>query len=174
MKNLRIIVNILMILITFSLMSFNFVSPLYHEIFGIVISILIILHLILNIKWITNVTKYFKRVNRKAKILYIVDILTFLSYLFTILIGILISIFIFNFETSYNPYLMLTHHILGRVSLIFMLIHFGFHLKEIVNKITKDETIKSIIYILYITISFIICIYLIHTLLESYIWQSLM
>ena len=35
-------------------MNVNLISPLWHEIFGIVISCLIIIHLILNFKWIKN------------------------------------------------------------------------------------------------------------------------
>lgn len=154
-------------------MNVNLISPLWHEIFGIVISFLIVFHLILNFKWIKNITKNFRKVKSQTKIVYIVDALTFLFYLVTITIGILISISIFNFETSYNPYLMLIHHITGRLSLTFMLVHLGFHLNRIITKITKNETAKGIIYIIYIMISILITMYLIYTLVRSYVWQSL-
>lgn len=154
-------------------MNVNLISPLWHEIFGIIISFLIALHLILNFKWIKNITKNFRKVKNKIKMLYIIDVFTFLSYLITIVIGILISISIFNFETSYNPYLMLTHHIAGRLSLSFMLVHLGFHLNKIITKMTKNETIKGSIYIIYIMLSILIIMYLIYTLARSYIWQSL-
>lgn len=154
-------------------MDVNFISPLWHEIFGIVISFLIVFHLILNFKWIKNITKNFRKVNSKTKMLYVVDALTFLSYFITIVIGVLISISIFNFETSYNPYLMLTHHITGRLSLSFMLVHLGFHLNRIITKMTRNETIKGIIYIIYIMISVLITMYLIYTLVRGYVWQSL-
>lgn len=162
-----------MFVLTFFLMNVNFISPLWHEIFGIVICFLIVIHLILNFKWIKNVTKNFRKVKSKIKLLYIVDVLTFLSYLNTIIIGILISISIFNFTTSYNPYLMLIHHTLGRLSLSFMLLHLGLHLNRIISKITKNETIKGIIYIVYIMISILIVMYLIFTLLRSYAWNSI-
>lgn len=172
MSKIKLIIDVVMFFVTFFLMDVNFISPLWHEIFGITISFLIIIHLILNFKWLKNITKNFKRVNKYTKILYGIDLLTFLSYFTTIIVGILISTSIFNFKTSYNPYLMLTHHITGRLSLSFMLIHLGFHLERIINKITKNETIRISIYIIYSTLSFLVTIYLIYKLVNSYVWQG--
>lgn len=174
MNKIRLVIDITMFFLNFFLMDVNLISPLWHEIFGIVISFLIIFHLVLNFKWIKSVTKNFRKVKIKTKMLFIVDVLTFLSYLVTIMIGILISISIFNFQTSYNPYLMLIHHITGRLSISLMLIHLGFHLNRIITKMTKNETSKGVIYIIYIIISIVITIYLVYTLIKSYVWQSLM
>lgn len=174
MNKLRLVVDITMFILTFFLMNVNLISPLWHEIFGIIISFLIIIHLILNFKWIKNITKNIRKVKNKTRVLYAVDILTFFSYLITIVIGILISINIFNFPTSYNPYLMLTHHITGRLSLSLMLLHLGFHLNKIISKFTKNETTKAIIYIIYITLGVLITMYLTFTLVRSYVWQGVM
>lgn len=174
MNKIRLIIDITMFFLTFFLMNVNLISPLWHEIFGIVISILIVIHLILNFRWIKNITKNIRKVKNRTRLLYFVDVLTFFSYLVTIVIGVLISISIFNFRASYNPYLMLTHHITGRLSLSLMLIHLGFHLIRIISKITKNETIKGIIYIIYITIGILITMYLIYTLVRSYVWQGVM
>lgn len=174
MNKLRLVVDITMFILTFFLINVNLISPLWHEIFGIIISFLIIIHLILNFKWIKNITKNIRKVKNKTRVLYAVDILTFFSYLITIVIGILISISIFNFPTSYNPYLMLTHHITGRLSLSLMLLHLGFHLNRIISKLTKNETIKAIIYIIYITLDILITMYLTFTLVRSYVWQGVM
>lgn len=174
MNKIRLVIDISMFFLTFFLMNVNLISPLWHEIFGIVISVLIVIHLILNFRWIKNITKNIKKVKNQTRLLYFVDILTFFSYLVTIVIGILISISIFNFSTSYNPYLMLMHHITGRLSLSLMLLHLGLHLNRIISKITKNETIKGIIYIIYITIGILITMYLIYTLVRSYVWQGVM
>ena len=174
MNKLRLVVDITMFILTFFLMNVNLIPPLWHEIFGIIISFLIIIHLILNFKWIKNITKNIRKVKNKTRVLYAVDILTFFSYLITIVIGILISISIFNFPTSYNPYLMLTHHITGRLSLSLMLLHLGFHLNKIISKFTKNETTKAIIYIIYITLGVLITMYLTFTLVRSYVWQGVM
>lgn len=155
-------------------MNVNLISPLWHEIFGMIIILLIVFHLILNFKWIKNITKNLAGVKSKTKIVYIVDALTFLSYFVTIVIGVLISISIFNFKTSYNPYLMLIHHIIGRLSLTLMLVHLGFHLNRMITKITKNEIVKGIIYIIYIMLSILITMYLLYTLVRSYVWKSLL
>lgn len=174
MNRIRLVVDITMFFLTFLLMNVNLVSPLWHEIFGIITSFLIILHLVLNFKWIRNITKNFKKVKSKTRFLFIVDALTFFFYFITIVIGILISISIFNFKTSYNPYLMLIHHITGRLSLSLMLVHLGFHFNRIIVKLAKTETVKGIIYIIYIMICIIIVMYLFYSLVRSYVWQSLM
>ena len=69
---------------------------------------------------------------------------------------------------------MLLHHVFGRFAIVMMLIHLGFHLKTITNKFTKNETIKGVIYIAYIVITAVLALYLIYTLSNSYIWQSIM
>ena len=69
---------------------------------------------------------------------------------------------------------MLIHHITGRLSLTLMLVHLVFHLNRMITKITKNETAKGIIYIIYIMISILITMYLFYTLVRSYVWQSLM
>lgn len=171
-SKIRLIVDISMFILTFLLMNVNFISPLWHEIFGITITLLIIIHLILNFKWIKNITKNIKKVKSQTKILYAVDILTFFSYFVTIVAGILISTSIFNFKTSYNPYLMFIHHITGRLSLSLMLVHFDFHLNRIISKFTKNETTRALIYIIYGTLSVIISMYLVYKLVNSYVWQG--
>lgn len=174
MKKIRLFLSLLLFITTILLISTNITGHLLHEILGITICVLVILHLILNRKWIANVTKNITKTKNNIKILYIVDILTFISYLGAILFGILISNQIFDFNTNGNFYLMLLHHVFGRFAIVMMVIHLGFHLKTITNKLTKNETIKGIIYIAYIVITATFTLYLIYTLSNSYVWQSIM
>ena len=174
MKKIRTFLDIMLFITTVLLISTNITGHLLHEILGITICVLVILHLILNRKWIVNVTKNITKTKNNIKILYIVDILTFISYLGAILFGILISNQIFDFNTNGNTYLMLLHHVFGRLAIVMMLIHLGIHLKIIINKFTKNETIKGVIYIAYIVIAATFTLYLIYTLSNSYVWQSIM
>ena len=173
MKIIRLLTDILLFVITILLMNTNITGHLIHEVLGIIIVILIVIHLIINRKWIVSITKNFKKTRNNIKILYIVDILTFLFFLGTIIFGILISNQLFNFKTSGNAYLMFLHHIFGRLACLIMLVHLGLHLDIIISKITKNENIKNIIYIAYIIISTIFVLYLIYTLTNSYVWQSI-
>lgn len=153
-------------------MDVNFISSLWHEIFGIIISVLITIHLILNFKWVKNITKNIKKVKKQIKALYVVDMLTFFSYFTTIFMGILISTNIFVLKTRYNPYLMLIHHIMGRISLMFMLIHLGFHLDKVILKFTKNKNVKILIYVIYVILSLFIMMYLVYKLVNNYVWQG--
>ena len=91
MKKLKIIIDILLFIITIALFNIGLIGNLMHEILGIALAILIIIHILLNFKWIKQVTKNFKKTNTKTKIMYIIDILIMIIYLGTIICGILIA-----------------------------------------------------------------------------------
>ncbi len=91
----------------------------------------LIIHIILNFKWIKHITKNLKKVKRQIKVLYIVDVMVFVVYFITIGLGLITSS-IFNFKISSSLKMMLSHYIFGRLALIFMLIHIGFHLKTLI------------------------------------------
>lgn len=173
MRKLKLLIDICLLFVTLFLMSYTFISPFFHEILGIILSVLIIIHLCLNFRWLKNTTIHFKKLKNKTKLLYFIDILILLSFLVTIWLGIDISEEIFIFKTSNLFQKTLFHHILGRISILLMLIHFGFHLKMIIRKITKDKRFTVIFYIVYVLLSLIIIIYLLYTLFNSFVWQSL-
>lgn len=169
MKKFKILIDILLFIVTILLFDIELIGNLNHEILGITIGILIIIHLILNFKWIKQVTKNFRKTNLKTKIMYIIDVFTMLIYLGAITCGILISNKIFNFHTSSNLPLMLAHLILGRLAIIIMLVHLGMHLDRIFSKI-KTKKIKLVIYVIYVVISILVAIYFTYTLTHSFQW----
>lgn len=173
MKKIKMIVDILMFVITILLMDINKTGRFNHEVLGISLTLLLILHIVLNFKWIKQITKNFKKVKKQTKLLYIVDVLTFVIYFTTIVLGICSSS-IFDFKISSPLKFMLTHNIFGRLAMVVMLMHIGFHLKLAINKITKNETIKMIIYVIYIMITILIALVLIYTLTKSYLWIRVM
>ncbi len=134
MKKLKIIIDILLFIITIALFNIGLIGNLMHEILGIALAILIIIHILLNFKWIKQVTKNFKKTNTKTKIMYIIDILIMIIYLRAIICGILIANEVFNFHMSSSLGLVLTHLILGRLAIITMFIHLGLHLDRIFKK----------------------------------------
>lgn len=114
MKKFKIVIDILLFLITVLLFDIELIGNLNHEILGITLGILIIIHVLLNFKWIKQVTKNLKKV--KTKIMYMIDILIMLIYLGAIICGILISDKIFNFKMSSNLYIVISHLILWKIS----------------------------------------------------------
>lgn len=169
MKKFKILIDVLLFIVTILLFDIELIGNLNHEILGIAISILILIHIILNFKWIKQVTKNFKKVNSKINVTYVVDAFTMLIYLGAIICGVMISDKIFNFHMGSNLYIMLSHLIFGRLAIIIMFIHLGMHLDRLLNKI-KSSNFNKVIYIIYIIIILLILIYLIYTLTHSFQW----
>lgn len=169
MKKFKVLIDVLLFIITILLFNVGLIGNLNHEILGITLGILIIIHIGLNFKWIRQVTKNLKKTNLKTKIMYFIDILTMLIYFGTIICGMLISYRLFNFKMSSNLYLMLSHIILGRLAIIIMFIHLGLHLDRMFARV-KSQKIKISIYIVYIIIVLVFSIYLLYALTHSFQW----
>ena len=169
MKKFKIVIDILLFIMTVLLFDIELIGNLNHEILGIILGILIIIHIGLNFKWIKQVTKNIKKVNIKTKAMYMIDILIMLIYFVSIVFGILISYKIFNFHMSSNLYLMLAHLILGRLAIVLMFIHLGLHFDRLFSKI-KSKKLKKVIYSIYIIIVLLIAIYFLYTLTHSFQW----
>ena len=170
MKVFKIIIDVLLLIDTIILTNMDITGHLIHEILGITMGILLLIHIVTNWNWIKNVTKNFKKVNKKTKIMYLVNILTMIVYFGAMIFGVIISHELFKFETSSNANLVITHIIFGRLAIIVMLLHIGMHLDRILNKV-KNKNIKIFFYILYILLSLGISVYSLYTLTHSFQWM---
>jgi len=169
MKAFKIIVDILLFVVTFLLVNIEITGNLIHEILGITMAILLLIHIVTNWNWIKSVTKNFKKVNKKTKVMYVVNLLTMIVYFGAILFGVIISHELFKFETSSNYKFVITHIIFGRLAIVVMLLHVGMHLDKMFAKI-KNKKIKAILYIIYIILAILISAYSIYTLTHSFQW----
>lgn len=169
MKILKMFIDILLLIVTFLLVNMDITGHLIHEILGIAMVILLLIHIVANWNWVKSVTKNIKKVNKKTKIMYVINALTMIIYCMAILLGIIISHELFKFETSSNYKLVITHIILGRLATITMLLHLGVNLDIIFKKI-KSKKIKKVIYIIYTIIAILISYYSIYTLTHSFGW----
>ena len=169
MKVFKIIIDVLLLIDTFVLVNMDITGHLIHEILGITIAILLLIHIVTNWNWIKSVTKNFKKVNKKTKVMYVVNLLTMIAYFGSILFGIIISHELFKFETSSNYKFVITHIIFGRLAIVVMLLHVGMHLDRMFKKV-KNKKIKAILYIIYIILAILISAYSIYTLTHSFQW----
>ena len=169
MRVFKIFIDILLLIDTFVLVNMDITGHLIHEILGISMAILLLIHIVTNWNWVKNVTKNLKKVNKKAKLMYVVNILTMIIYFGAILFGIIISHELFKFETSSNYKFVITHVIFGRLAIIVMLMHIGMNLNRIFKKV-KNKNIKYGLYIIYILVSVLISTYSIYTLTHSFQW----
>lgn len=169
MRIFKIIIDVLLLINTLLLTSLDYFGTLGHEVLGISMGILIIIHIITNWNWIKNVSKNFSKVNKKTKVMYIINILTMIVYLGAVIFGIMISREIFKLKTNSNYNFIVTHNICGRLAIIVMFIHVGMHLDIIFNKI-ENRKVKYAIYILYIIIAILLSGYSIFKLTHSFAW----
>lgn len=170
MKVLKILIDILLFIATVLLFDIELIGNLNHEILGTTLGILIIIHIILNFRWMKQITKNQKKTNIKTKIMYVVDTFIMLIYFVAIICGMLISEKIFSFHMSSNLYIVLGHLIFGRLAIIMMFIHLGLHFDRIFAKM-KARKFKISIYIIYTIIVVLISIYFIYTLTHSFQWM---
>lgn len=170
MKKIKILIDVLLLIVTILLASIDKTGRLAHEILGISMAILLTIHIFLNWNWVKQITINFKKVNKKTKIMYIVNIFTMIIYFGSIIFGIIISNELFRFKTSINIYLVIIHILFGRVSIIVMFIHIGVNLDRMFIKI-KNKKIKGFLYCIYIIIAVLVSIYSIYTLIHSYQWM---
>lgn len=172
MKIFKIVIDILLLIITILLESNEITGRLIHEILGIAMAGLLVIHIITNWKWIKNITKNFKKVNTKTKVMYTINCLTMIIYCCAIVFGIVVSNEIFKFKTMSNSKLVLTHIIFGRLAIIVMLAHLGINFDIIFPKLKNKKT-KLILKIIYIIFAIAISIYYIYTLTHSFQWIML-
>lgn len=131
--NLDIVITVLFVSLLF---PYN-TGLVYHEIAGISLAAMIILHLILNSNWIVNVSKNLLSGKFKAKtiLLYILNIGLFLGITVIIITGLMISNVIFN--NNYNESLAFIHKWSSYITVLMIAIHLGLHAKYLINSFKK-------------------------------------
>lgn len=140
MKKAKIILDIIMIIGMLTLMNLNLTGIKAHEILGITIFIIFIIHKVMNINWIKAISKniFNKNIKTKTKIMYWIDIILLISIITNIITGILISKYILTGITVKDITITTKfHHIISFISLSLIAIHISFHLKNITTKIKK-------------------------------------
>lgn len=125
----RLLLDLIMLVGLATLYSDKIISMSYHEIGGLVLFGLFILHLIFNRKWIKSIfVKLFsKKILLRTRIMCLLDVLLLLSWAMVIVSGACISKVVFSFQVM-GQWKML-HFFFAALSLILSGIHLGFHVK---------------------------------------------
>lgn len=163
-NRIKIIIDVAMSILMICLMNINFTGMQLHEILGIVIFIVFMLHKVLNFKWIKAIGYNLcnKKVKKRDKILFLLDIGLFLLVIGIIITGILISNYIFiNLFIGSRGIIKKVHRFLSWWAIVLISIHIGFHIKSMVayieskfntSKVNK-KSISAVILALYILFS---------------------
>ena len=120
---LRIGLDCVLIAICATLFSKNVISLMYHEVVGLVLLLLFVVHVIFNRKWVSRVFSGKLKTGR-LKVTLVVNALLVLSWLCVMVTGVLVSKKLFPFQiSSLNP----LHFFSAALALVMTGIHFGLH-----------------------------------------------
>ena len=155
---IKMIIDFVMLILMLLEYSKVYTGQLVHEVTGIILFILFIIHNLLNIKFYKELLN--GKYNFTRIITTIVDLTFLLCMLFTIILGIPISEKVFKFlNIKGNMTIRKLHTIFGYWALVILAIHLGLHFKVIFakakNKIHNKKILKYIVWIL----ELVICIY---------------
>lgn len=150
-KVFKIIIDILMIIFMLLEYSKIYTGQLLHEVIGIILFVLFVLHNLLNKNFYKNIFKGKYNFLRTFTTIIIFSFL--ICMLFTIILGIPISNEVFKgLNLKSNITIRKLHTILGYWSLVILSIHLGLHYKVIFaklnNKISKNKILKLVLYII--------------------------
>lgn len=142
------------------LMKYDLVGNIYHELLGILLFVLFIIHNLFNLKWIKSISKMIlvKKLKSDIVIKYILDLLLWISLILVMLSGVLISKYLFTFNIDFSLWGSI-HKISSFIFLFIMLIHTLLHLDLISGYISSKLHInKNVVKAIIVTIILIISI----------------
>ena len=108
----------------------NLFGIAYHEVGGLVLTLLFVLHVAVNLKTFVAMCRKFEKVPAEVKIGAVLDMLLILCFLWIALSGVMISHTIFKGISSFLPIFRLGHLFAGGLSVILLGIHIGLHLRK--------------------------------------------
>ena len=143
-KKTRLIVDIGMVILLPLLMAYSLIGEQFHEIIGTVMTVLIVIHLIQNRKWLGAVFK--GRCNARRAFQTILDLLLLVFMVLQPVSGILMSKHLYTFiqVPGVSSLMRQIHMALAYWGFVLMSIHAGTHLQPLFRKLrSKGKVIKA-------------------------------
>lgn len=160
-NTIKILLDVVMTGILVLLYNSHVFALAFHEIAGLSLAGMFIIHCLFNKKWITSVTSKFfgKGLAPRVRIGYVINFLLLVSFTFIIISGILTSQVLFPSATENKDSVWRgIHHFFAAMSIILVGLHIGLHwgfitgmFKKIIRipaKITKPLSIGLLVIIL--------------------------
>jgi len=137
-RNIKIIIDILMLLLIILSFASWYSAPTFHIIAGSACTLLFAIHVLLNRKWLESVTKNFKtgKVTARAKRLYIIDFLMIIVWGIATITGFLaIPSYINETENTFGA--IVIHGVSARFGCILVVVHIFQHMGQIRSYLTR-------------------------------------
>lgn len=139
---LRPIIDTIMLILLVGLFGYNIIGGFAHELIGITIFTVFIIHNLLNLSWYKSL---FKGKYKAYRIVHVgINGLLLLCIIVTMITGIVISESIFKLNIRIDVSIYNIHKAMGYYALILSSLHLGMHLDKFITKI-NNNVIKIII-----------------------------
>ena len=171
-KPLRLTLDIAMTILSIILMGGNYLFPadIVHEILGVCLFILWVIHIVLNRRWNGAI---FKGKYKPYRVMQtIINCCILICTIFLMISGIILSNHIFSFLNIQGGlgFARIAHLLASHWYYLFMSLHIGLHVGMIVNKIiSQGRTRKIILY----TILALVCAYGVYAFIARGVWKFL-
>ncbi|MEA4816901.1 MAG: DUF4405 domain-containing protein [Lachnospiraceae bacterium] len=123
-KNLfKLLLDVLMLIVFVLMFDKESLGMSFHEIGGLILFGIFLLHILINHKWVCNVSRRFfsKGLPAKVRLRFIVDLLLLISFIFIGISGILISKVVFDFHAAEGW--KAVHYFASACTLVLMGVH---------------------------------------------------
>lgn len=127
-NKVKLILDIVLLALTLTLFNKSFISMKYHEVTGLVIIGIMLIHIGVNIKTAKAMCVKFTRLPVALKTCIIADVLLLINFLWFGISGVLCSKTILTSISSSNNIFKLYHMAAGASALILLGIHVGLHI----------------------------------------------
>lgn len=126
------------------LMEFSkvYLPPEVHEIIGICLIVLVIIHLILNRRYIKAIPK--GKYNLKRAIMLVINVAFMVVFALTCIFGLLSGQYVLTFMNIGNLTTVYLHKILAYLSLLLLGLHLGINLNVLFERIEKSNIVYAV------------------------------
>ena len=131
----KLLIDVVMIVFFLLMYKKRIVSIGFHEIIGLLVFVIVLIHLFFNRKLFIASAKKFRKIKTKTKLRYIVDVVLLIDFVLMVITGIMISKVLFNF--GYFGIWKFIHNFLCAFALILVGIHLGLEWDTFYSMIRK-------------------------------------
>lgn len=136
------IVDILLFILMLMEFSKVYLPPEVHEIIGICLIVLVIIHLILNRRYIKAIPK--GKYNLKRAIMLVINVAFMVVFALTCIFGLLSGQYVLTFMNIGNLTTVYLHKILAYLSLLLLGLHLGINLNVLFERIEKSNIVYAV------------------------------
>ena len=144
---IKLILDVIMLLLLVVMYNKTAISISFHEVGGLAVCGLFLIHKALNWNWIVSVTKkvFSKTLPAKTRLGYVVDVLLLAAMIIIAVSGVLISKTILTGISSQDMIWKTRHYFFSSVALILLGIHVGLHWSFVKGMFTKIIKLPSLV-----------------------------